>query len=183
MRRTPSCAATTTVMPITTIDERNPPITEITTKSATEIVFSRPKATEMALARTASTSDTDSDIEIDAARFWPTSVSRRRDMPEGAGVDSGAEAAAERAEHVAAHADGGGDEDEQTGEGFEGAGDRAERQPGDEVTARAEEEREKPARTPAASERNSARKRAKTARHDCNIGTRRLVHFLAPGRE
>jgi len=32
-----------TVMPITTSDERKPPITEITTKSATEIVFSIPK--------------------------------------------------------------------------------------------------------------------------------------------
>ena len=67
-------------MPITTIDERKPPITEITTKSTSEIVFSRPKATEMALARTARTSDTDNDIEIDAARFWPTSVSRRADI-------------------------------------------------------------------------------------------------------
>ena len=51
------------------------------------------------------------------------------------------ESAAERAEHVAAHADGGGDEDEEAGKGFEGAGDRAERQPGDQVTARAEQER------------------------------------------
>ena len=68
LRRTPSCA-TTTVMPITTIDDRNPPITEITTKSATEIVFSKPNATEIALARNASTSDTDSDIDSAAARF------------------------------------------------------------------------------------------------------------------
>ena len=79
LRRTPSWA-TTTVIPITTIDDRNPPITEITTKSATEIVFSRPNATQIALARNASTSDTDSDIDSDAARFWPTSVSRRPDM-------------------------------------------------------------------------------------------------------
>ena len=33
---------------------------------------------QIALARNASTSDTDSDIDIAAARFWPTSVSRRR---------------------------------------------------------------------------------------------------------
>ena len=72
--------ATPTVMPITTIDERKPPITEITTKSAIEMVFSSPNATEMALARIASTSDTDNDIEIDAARFWPTIVSRRADI-------------------------------------------------------------------------------------------------------
>ena len=114
-------------MPITTIDERNPPITEITTKSATEIVFSRPKATEMALARNASTSDTDNDIEIDAARFWPTSVSRRADIRKVPVWTAVPRRLPERAEHVAPHADGGGDEDEQTGEGFEGAGDRAER--------------------------------------------------------
>ena len=107
-------------MPITTIDDRNPPITEITTKSAIEIVFSRPNATQIALARNASTSDTDSDIDIDAARFWPTSVSRRRRHAEGTGVDRGAEPAAERAEHVAAHADGGGDEDEEAGKAIRG---------------------------------------------------------------
>ena len=60
---------------------------------------------------------------------------------EGTGVDRSAEAAPERAEHVAAHADGGGDEDEEAGKGFERAGDRAERQPGNQVTARAEQER------------------------------------------
>ena len=114
LRRTPSWA-TTTVMPITTIDDRKPPITEITTKSATEIVFSRPNATQIALARIASTSDTDSDIDSDAARFWPTSVSRRRRHAERTGVHRGAEAAAEGAEHVAPHADGGGDEDEEAG--------------------------------------------------------------------
>ena len=79
LRRTPSCA-TATVIPMTTIDDRKPPITEITTKSATEMVFSRPNATQIALARSASTNDTDSDIESETARFWPTSVSRRADM-------------------------------------------------------------------------------------------------------
>ena len=60
---------------------------------------------------------------------------------EGTGVDRSAEAAPQRAEHVAAHADGGRDEDEEAGKGFERAGDRAERQPGNQVTARAEQER------------------------------------------
>ena len=63
-------------------------------------------------------------------------------QPEGAGVDRGAEAAAQCTEHVAAHADGGGNEDEESGKLFERAGDRAERQPGEEVTARADEERD-----------------------------------------
>ncbi len=68
LRRTLS-VATPTVMPITTIDDRNPPITEITTKSAIEMVFSRPNATEIAFARNARTSDTESDIDRAAARF------------------------------------------------------------------------------------------------------------------
>ena len=128
-------------MPITTIDDRNPPITEITTKSATEMVFSRPKATRDRLGQ-----------DRQHQRHRQRHRQRRRQVladqrvapgrhPEGAGVHRGAEAAAERAEHVAPHADGGGDEDEQTGECFEGAGDRAEGQPGDQVTARAEQER------------------------------------------
>ncbi len=176
-RRTES-DATATVISITTIDERNPPITEITTKSAIEIVFSRPNATEMTLASTASTSEIDSDIEIDAARFWPTTVSRRRRELEGAGVDRGAEAATERTEHVAAHADGGGHEHEQARKRFEGAGDRAERQAGEKVTTRTDAgARRSPRgrrRHPSATARESART---TARHERSIGTRRFVHF------
>ena len=61
--------ATPTVIAMTTIEDRKPPTTEITTKSAIEIVFSRPKPTEITLASTASTSEIESDREIDAARF------------------------------------------------------------------------------------------------------------------
>ena len=151
------------MIPITTIDDRNPPITEITTKSATEIVFSSPNATEIALARTASTNETDSDIEIAAGEVLADDACRAgRDMRKVPVWIGGAQPAAERAEDVAAHADGGGDEHEQAGEGFEGAGDRAERQPGEQVTARAEQERVRsplgPRRRPSATARESARR-------------------------
>ena len=56
-------------------------------------------------------------------------------------MDERAEAAAERAEDVAPHADGGGDEHEEAGQAVERARDRAERQPGSEITDRAEPER------------------------------------------
>ncbi len=67
-RRTLS-AATPTVIPSTTIDDSTPPITEITTKSATEIVFSRPNPMQMAFARNASASEIEIDNATDAARF------------------------------------------------------------------------------------------------------------------
>ncbi len=54
-------------------------MTEMTTKSATEMVFCRLKPTEIALASTARTSEIDSDSNSDAARFCPTRVSVRRD--------------------------------------------------------------------------------------------------------
>ena len=100
---------------------------------------------------------------------------------EGPGVDRGAEPAAHRAEHVAAHADRGGNEHEQAGQRFEGSGDRPERQPGEEVTARADQERDE-ARSDTGGVRAQQRaKRAMTARHERSMGTRGFVHFLAPG--
>jgi len=140
LRRTPTWA-TKTVMPITTSDERKPPITEITTKSATEIVFSIPNATQIALASKASTNDTDNDIDSDAARFLPDQGVAPARHAERAGVHGGTETTAEGRRTRAAHADGGGNEDEEAGKTFERAGDRAERQPGNQVTARAEQER------------------------------------------
>ena len=72
-------AVTTTTTSRTTTDDNIPPTTEITTKSAIEIEFATPNATETALASTARTSEIDSDNASDAATFWPTSVSSRRD--------------------------------------------------------------------------------------------------------
>ncbi len=176
-RRTPR-VATPTVMAITTIDERKPPITEITTKSAIEMVFSRPNATEIALARTASTNDTDNDIEIDAARFWPTTVSRRVDMrkvPVCTAVPSRLPSAPNTLPRMPMAA---GTRTRRPGRDssvpvMEPSVSPARRSPPELMSSAT-----KPARTPEASERSSARKRATTARHDCNIGTRRLVHFL-----
>ena len=96
----------------------------------------------MPLATNARSSETPSESATDAARFWPTSVSRRRRQPERAGGDERAEAAAERAEDVAAQADGRGDEDEQTGEQLEGVGDRAEDEPGYETSCSGEQVRD-----------------------------------------
>ncbi len=173
--------ATATVIAITTIDERNPPTTEITTKSAIEIVFSRPKPTEITLARIASTSEIESDSEIDAARFWPRTVSGRRDswkvpvwiavlsrlpiapntfprMPIAAGTSTSRPGSASRVPVI------------------EPRVNPARRSPPELIRSAT-----KPARTPAASERNSAAKRAMTARHERSMGTRGFVHFLAPG--
>src|SRR4029079_2803498 len=61
---------------------------------------------------------------------------------EGTGVDLGAEPAAEAAEDVAAHADRGRDQDDQSGERGERVGDRSEREPGYEIAARGDEERD-----------------------------------------
>ena len=60
------------------------------------------------------------DSATDASRFWPTSVSRRRDSRNEPVRDERAEPAAERAEDVAAQPDGRGDEDEETGKELRG---------------------------------------------------------------
>ncbi len=62
-------AATPTVIPSTTIEDSTPPTTEITTKSATEIVSSRPNPMLMAFARKASASEIEIESATDAARF------------------------------------------------------------------------------------------------------------------
>ena len=67
-RRTLS-AATPTVIASTTADDRTPPSTEITTKSAIEIVWSSPNPTDTVLASTARTTEIDSDSATAAARF------------------------------------------------------------------------------------------------------------------
>ena len=59
-------------------------------------------------------------------------------------MDRGAEAAAEPAEDVAPHTDRGGNENEQAGKSLERAGDGAERQPGEKVATRREQERDEP---------------------------------------
>ena len=59
---------------------------------------------------------------------------------EGAGVDGRAQPAAEGAEDVAPHPDGGGHEHQQPRKLLEGAGDGAEGQSGEEVTARGDGE-------------------------------------------
>ena len=60
---------------------------------------------------------------------------------EGAGVDGRAQPAPERPEDVAPHADGGGHEHQQAGQLLQGVGDGAEGQPGEQVTARRDEQR------------------------------------------
>src|SRR5215831_18376890 len=72
-------AATATVSTPTTIDEMIAPITEITMKSATEIVGVLTSAADTARASTASAAEIDSERTIDAAMFCPNSVSARRD--------------------------------------------------------------------------------------------------------
>ncbi len=177
LRRTLS-VATPTVIAITTIDDRNPPITEITTKSTIEIVFSSPKATHTALARNASTNEIDSDIDNEAARFCPTSVSMRRDMrnvPVCTAVPRRLPSAPNTLPRMPIAA---GTSTSRPGRAcrvpvMEPRVSPARRSP-PELSRSAT----KPARTPAASECNSARKRAATARHERTIGTRGLVHFL-----
>ena len=63
-------------------------------------------------------------------------------------MDRRAEAAAERPEDVAAHADGGRNEHEEAGQRLQGAGDGTERQAGEEVPTRREEERDEPRSDP-----------------------------------
>ena len=96
-------------------------------------MFATPNASATALATTARTTEIDSDNASDAATFWPTSVSSRRDTRNVPVWIERAEAAAERPEDVAPHADGGRNEHEQTGQRLQGAGDGTERQAGDEV--------------------------------------------------
>ena len=54
----------------------------------------------------------------------------------------------ERAEHVAPHPDGGGHQHDESGEQLEGVGDRSERDAGDEVTERGDQERDEPGADP-----------------------------------
>jgi len=141
-----------------------------------EIVRSRPKPTEMTLARTARTSEIDSDIDSETARFWPTTVSRRRErrkVPVWSAVPRRLPIAPKMFPRMPM------------------AAGTSTRRPGRDSSVPVIEPRvsparrsppelsrsaTKPARTPAESERNRARKRATTARHVRNIGTGRLVH-------
>ena len=94
--------------------------------------------------------------------------------------DERAEPAAERAEHVAAQADGGGDEDEETGERLEGAGDRAEDQPGDETGRGGEQMRDEARSDPGwirANERAEPPHEAEMTQH-CVDSEARLHHRL-----
>ncbi len=71
--------ATMRVRPSTNTEPRTPPTTEITRKSASEIVSPAPKADDTTLASTARAADTNSVRAMEASTFWPTTVSRRRD--------------------------------------------------------------------------------------------------------
>ena len=128
--------------------------------------------TDIALASTASTTEIESD-EHDRGRRCSDRrrVSSRRRQPERAGVDRGAEAAAERAEDVAAHADRGRARARAGREAFERAGDRAEREAGDEVAARRDQERDEartdPGRVRAYERDRSAHRRGAGS---CSIG-------------
>src|SRR5215210_3655859 len=87
---------------------------------------------------------------------------------ERSGVDRGAEAASESAEDVPPHADRGGNEHEEAGERLEGAGDGAERQPGNEVATRREQERDEPRSDPGrvgANDGDETPKEARTSDH------------------
>ena len=106
------------------------------------IVFGTPKASAMPLATSASSSDTPNDSATDGDEVLADLVSRRRDSRNVAGGDERAEPAAERAEHVAAQADGGGDEDEEAGKLLEGPGDGAEDESGDETSGGGEQVRD-----------------------------------------
>ena len=119
-----------------------------------------PNATDIDLARIARTTEIDSERLNAAAAFCPTCVSRRRDMRNVPAWIDGTQAAAERAEHVAPHADRGGHEHEQTGQAVERAGDGAEREAGDEVAERRDQERDEARTDPGrvrAYERDEAR--------------------------
>ena len=130
------------------------------------MVFSIPNATAIALASTASTSEIAERHRDRGGEVLADHGVAPARQPERAGVDRGAETAAQRAEHVAAHADGGGHEHEQAGERLEGAGDRSEDQTGEKVTARADEERDEACSDrgggPSAEARESARRRLAT---------------------
>src|SRR6266446_2237504 len=85
-------------------------------------------------------------------------------------MDLGAQAASEGAEHVAAHADRGRDEDDQTGQELKRVGDGGEREAGDEIAARGDQERDEARPDPRevrAEKRDEARAHtAREARHD-----------------
>ena len=134
----------------TTTDDSIPPTTEITTKSTIEIELATPNATDDGLREHGEHErDRQRRARATATTFWPTSVSSRRDsrnVPAWIAVPS---RLPRRAEDVAAHADRGRDEDEQAGQRLERAGDRAERQPGEKVPARREQERDEPRPDPA----------------------------------
>ena len=99
----------------TTIDARIAPTTDTTKKSTSEIVFARPNATDIDLARIARTTEIDSERLKAAAAFWPTGVSSRRDMRNVPAWIEVPRRLPERAEDVAPHADRGGHEHEQAG--------------------------------------------------------------------
>ena len=161
-----------------------PPTTETTMKSAIEIEWLTPNATANPFATIASRNASDIDSATADARFWPTSVSMRHDQPVGAGVHRGAQAAAERAEHVAPHADRGGHEDHDARELLEGAGDRAEGEARDEAGTRRDQERDE-ARTDPGKVR--AHERAESAHRRgagrLTLGTGRFVLHLDSGRQ
>jgi hypothetical protein len=95
---------------------------------------------------------------------------------ERAGVHHRAETAAERAEHVAAHADRGRHEDEEARQFLEGAGDRTEDQARDQTGRGRDQERDKTRANPGgvrAQQRDKARAGA----------TRELQHFGLGGSD
>jgi hypothetical protein len=77
--RRAALAATPMVRARTTTDEMAPPTTEMTTKSAIEMVRVSPNPTATDLASTARASDTPSDRARAASMFCPNTVSARRD--------------------------------------------------------------------------------------------------------
>ena len=100
-------------------------------------------------------------------------------------MDLGAEPAAERPEHVAPHADRRRNEHEQSGQGGERAGDRAEGDAGDEIAARGDQERDETRADPGevrTYERDEAR--AETTReetHDKGLGGSAITIFRGFG--
>ena len=152
-------AATPRVMASTTTDDSAPPTTEMTTKSATRDGVGHAEGDRHRLGQHG---QRERDRQGERERGEDVLADHRVRPPrqaEGAGVDGGAEPAAEGAEDVAPHADGRGDEHQQAGQRVEGVGDGAEGQPGEEVTAAATSSAATPCHAPAASGPSAARMR------------------------
>jgi hypothetical protein len=135
-------AATATVITSTTTDEMMAPITEITMKSTMEIVGVSKNAAETALASTAKAKEIDSESRIAAPTFCPKSVSTRfdtRKVPAWIWVPRRLPRPPKMLPRIPIAA---GIRMTRPGSVARGVGNRREREPGYEIAARRDEERD-----------------------------------------